>query len=195
MTPWPRATIAVPGTLTTAYLALRMCLGNDFTSVVVPFDRILDAVAAGHFEGQADRRRPGHPRGPAHLRSGRTSCWSPTWGSGGSSKPACRCPWAPTSFARTSARSHPRRATLLKASIEYGLDHRAGGPRLRPRLRPRPGPGRRGPIRGDVRQRLDVGFRPSRAAGGGGAFGPGPRRRRDSLARGAGVCRRLRTSP
>lgn len=46
-------TIAVPGTLTTAYLALRMCLGLDFRHVVVPFDRILDAVAAGQYEGQS----------------------------------------------------------------------------------------------------------------------------------------------
>jgi 1,4-dihydroxy-6-naphthoate synthase len=42
-------TIAVPGTLTTAYLALRLCLGRDFRHVVVPFDEILDAVAAGHW--------------------------------------------------------------------------------------------------------------------------------------------------
>jgi len=43
-------TIAVPGTLTTAYLALRLCLG-DFRYEVVPFDRILDAVATGEHEG------------------------------------------------------------------------------------------------------------------------------------------------
>src|SRR6185369_2775303 len=30
-------TIAVPGTLTTAFLTLRMCLGSDFQHVVVPF--------------------------------------------------------------------------------------------------------------------------------------------------------------
>ncbi len=45
-------TIAVPGTLTTAYLALRLCLGIDFKFVVVPFDQILDAVEAGTFGGQ-----------------------------------------------------------------------------------------------------------------------------------------------
>ena len=45
-------TIAVPGTLTTAYLVLRMCLGVDFDYAVVPFDRILDAVAAGGYEGR-----------------------------------------------------------------------------------------------------------------------------------------------
>ncbi len=47
------ATIAVPGTLTTAYLVLRMCLGPDFQHVVVPFDEILDVVAAGDYEGTA----------------------------------------------------------------------------------------------------------------------------------------------
>ena len=47
-----RATIAVPGMLTTAYLALRLCLGKEFHEVVVPFDRILDVVAAGEHEGQ-----------------------------------------------------------------------------------------------------------------------------------------------
>lgn len=44
--------IAVPGTLTTAYLALRMCLGIDFRHVVVPFDEILSATAAGEHQGQ-----------------------------------------------------------------------------------------------------------------------------------------------
>jgi len=46
-------TIAVPGTMTTAYLALRMCLGIDFRHVVVPFDQIIDAVEAGRFGDQA----------------------------------------------------------------------------------------------------------------------------------------------
>ncbi len=46
------AQIAVPGTLTTAYLALRMCLGKGFREVVVPFDQILDAVETGDFRGQ-----------------------------------------------------------------------------------------------------------------------------------------------
>ena len=45
-------TIAVPGTLTTAYLALRMCLGLDFDHVLVPFDQIIDVVVAGRYEGR-----------------------------------------------------------------------------------------------------------------------------------------------
>jgi len=42
--------IAVPGTMTTAYLALRLCLGNDFAYDVVPFDQILQAVESGKYE-------------------------------------------------------------------------------------------------------------------------------------------------
>ncbi len=45
-------TIAVPGTLTTAYLTLRLCLSRDFRHVVVPFDRIIDATLAGEWQGE-----------------------------------------------------------------------------------------------------------------------------------------------
>ena len=48
-----RKTIAIPGELTTAYLALRMCLATDFSHLVVPFDEILDVVAGGNYRGQA----------------------------------------------------------------------------------------------------------------------------------------------
>ena len=49
------ARIAVPGTLTTAFLALRLLLASGgsqipFTFEVLPFDQILDAVAAGSFD-------------------------------------------------------------------------------------------------------------------------------------------------
>ena len=42
--------IAVPGTLTTAYLALRLLLGVELAHEVVPFDQILGAVAAGKYD-------------------------------------------------------------------------------------------------------------------------------------------------
>jgi len=45
--------IAVPGLLTTAFLALRLCLGHEFPYVVVPFDEIIPAVQAGQYQGQA----------------------------------------------------------------------------------------------------------------------------------------------
>ncbi len=41
-----RTTIAVPGHMTTAYLTLRLCLG-DVETVVIPFDQIMDAVERG----------------------------------------------------------------------------------------------------------------------------------------------------
>ena len=43
-------TIAIPGTLTSAYLALRLFLGVDVDVRVVPFDRILDEVAEGRVD-------------------------------------------------------------------------------------------------------------------------------------------------
>jgi 1,4-dihydroxy-6-naphthoate synthase len=42
--------IAVPGTLTTAYLALRLLLAEGFAYEVVPFDEILGAVEKGRFD-------------------------------------------------------------------------------------------------------------------------------------------------
>jgi 1,4-dihydroxy-6-naphthoate synthase len=41
-----RVTIAIPGAMTTAYLALRLRLG-DVKTVVIPFDQIMDAVERG----------------------------------------------------------------------------------------------------------------------------------------------------
>jgi len=42
--------IAVPGTLTSAYLALRINLGGEFEYQVVPFDQILDVVRRGEVD-------------------------------------------------------------------------------------------------------------------------------------------------
>jgi 1,4-dihydroxy-6-naphthoate synthase len=44
------ARIAVPGTLTTAFLTLRLLLPGGFAHEVVPFDQILTAVAAGRYD-------------------------------------------------------------------------------------------------------------------------------------------------
>src|SRR5205823_9612666 len=41
--------IAVPGTLTTAFLSLRLLLPGGFTYEMVPFDQIIAAVAEGKF--------------------------------------------------------------------------------------------------------------------------------------------------
>jgi 1,4-dihydroxy-6-naphthoate synthase len=45
------ARIAVPGTLTTAFLALRLLLPGGFAYDVLPFDQILAAVAEGRYDG------------------------------------------------------------------------------------------------------------------------------------------------
>jgi 1,4-dihydroxy-6-naphthoate synthase len=48
---WLRGrTIAIPGKLTTAYLALQLCLGRDVPVAVMPFDQILPAVSAGQVD-------------------------------------------------------------------------------------------------------------------------------------------------
>lgn len=45
-------TIAVPGTLTTAFLSLNLWLGKDnFKYIVVPFDEMLDIVEKGEYNG------------------------------------------------------------------------------------------------------------------------------------------------
>lgn len=48
----PSKKIAVPGKLTSAFLSLRLCLGEDFDYVLVPFDEIIPAVVAGEYQGQ-----------------------------------------------------------------------------------------------------------------------------------------------
>lgn len=44
-----RTPIAVPGRLTSAFLALALYLDGEFPHEVVPFDRIMEEVEAGHF--------------------------------------------------------------------------------------------------------------------------------------------------
>ena len=45
-----RVKVAVPGTMTTAFLTLRLLLPGGFDYEVVPFDEIIGAVAAGRFD-------------------------------------------------------------------------------------------------------------------------------------------------
>lgn len=45
--------IAVPGRWTSAFLALRLFLGDEFPFVLVPFDKIQEAVLRGSYQGQA----------------------------------------------------------------------------------------------------------------------------------------------
>ncbi len=45
--------IAVPGKLTSAFLALRLFLDSEFSYTLVPFDEIIDAVVCGEWQGRA----------------------------------------------------------------------------------------------------------------------------------------------
>ena len=119
-----RATIAVPGTLTTAYLVLRMCLGNDFSEVVVPFDQILDAVAAGSYEGRPidaglviHEGQLTYAQQDLALVADMGQWWFDQTG-------------LPLPLGGNAIRRDLGRQTilevqqLLRASIQYGLDHR-----------------------------------------------------------------------
>jgi 1,4-dihydroxy-6-naphthoate synthase len=44
---WSDKTIAVPGRMTSAFLALQLFLGRDFKHIIVPFDQIFEAVQSG----------------------------------------------------------------------------------------------------------------------------------------------------
>jgi 1,4-dihydroxy-6-naphthoate synthase len=114
-----RCRVAVPGTLTTAFLALRLALG-DFAYVVVPFDRILDAVAAGEadagliiHEGQLTYQRQALYK-VADLGE---------WWFGETGLPL---PLGVNGVRKDLGRPLMSRvAQIVRASIDYGLAHRA----------------------------------------------------------------------
>lgn len=112
--------IAVPGTLTTAFLTLKLLLGDTFRHEVHPFDRILGVVAAGRcdagliiHEGQLTYGDQG-----LHLVVDLGRWWHDETGLPlplGAN--AIRKDLGPTAMQDVTA--------LLKQSIQYGLDHRA----------------------------------------------------------------------
>jgi 1,4-dihydroxy-6-naphthoate synthase len=113
------ARLAVPGTLTTAFLALRLLLPEGFTYEVMPFDKILNAVADGRFdagliihEGQLTFQNQG-----LHLVVDLGVWWQDKTGLplplGGN---VVRRDLGPTVIGQISR--------LLKESIRYALAHR-----------------------------------------------------------------------
>jgi len=115
-----QATIAVPGTLTSAFLALRLYLGRAFEHRVVPFDRILDVVAEGGadaglviHEGQLTFARQGlHPIVDLGV-------W---WGERTGGLPL---PLGGNAVRRDLGLPAMRELTrILRDSIDYGLTHR-----------------------------------------------------------------------
>jgi len=114
------ATIAVPGTLTTAFLTLKLLLGDDFTPVVMPFDKILGAVERGEVaagliihEGQLTYRNQG-----LDLVVDMGVWWQ--------EKTGLPLPLGGNVVRRDLGPDVIRRVSdLLKQSIRYALDHRS----------------------------------------------------------------------
>lgn len=112
--------IAVPGKMTSAYLAAQLYLGKEFRCVVVPFDEIFSAIRAGHadagliiHEGQVTYQRDGF-----HLVRDLGAWWKETTGLplplGGN-------------VVRKDIPPDVRHdlSEILRESIRYGLEHRA----------------------------------------------------------------------
>lgn len=118
-----RKTIAVPGTMTSAFLALQLWLGRpakEFNYVVVPFDRIFEAVRSGKVEVGLII----HEGQLTYQKEGLVVCedlgvW---WGSENGGLPL------PLGGNVIHKRFEPavrkKISDILSASIQYSLDHR-----------------------------------------------------------------------
>ena len=113
--------IAIPGTLTSAYLALRLYVGKEFPFVVVPFDRILDEVAAGHVDAGLVIHEGQLTFGAAGLRKiVDLGVW---WGATHDGLPL---PLGGNAVRKDlGAETMRTLTTMYKASIAYALSHRA----------------------------------------------------------------------
>ncbi len=111
--------VAIPGTMTTAFLALRLLLPDGVAYEVLPFDEILDAVEAGRFdagliihEGQLTFQNQG-----LHLVVDLGVWWQERTG--------LPLPLGGNVVRRDLGEKTIREISrLLKESIRYGLDHR-----------------------------------------------------------------------
>src|SRR5437660_3895499 len=111
--------IAVPGTMTTAFLALRLLLPEGFSYEVMPFDQIIPAVASGQFEagliiheGQLTFQNQG-----LHLVVDLGVWWQERTG--------LPLPLGGNVVRRDLGADTIRQISrLLKESIRYGLEHR-----------------------------------------------------------------------
>lgn len=118
---WLRGkTVAVPGKMTSAFLAAQLYLGEDFQHVVVPFDQIFEAVRSGSVdvgliihEGQLTYARDGF-----HLVRDLGSWWKEATGLplplGGN---VIRKDIPPEIRSELS--------DILRESIRFGLEHRS----------------------------------------------------------------------
>jgi 1,4-dihydroxy-6-naphthoate synthase len=119
----PRRRVAVPGALTSAFLQLQLAVGRIDEPVIVPFDRVLDVVEAGEVdaglvihEGQLTYARQGLE---CLLDLG--EWWHELTG-------GLPLPLGANAVRRDldEGDTMARLSRLLRASIAYGLEHRAG---------------------------------------------------------------------
>ncbi len=111
--------IAIPGTLTTAFLSLKLLLGDSFEYDVHPFDEILNVVEAGRVdagliihEGQLTYQNQG-----LHLIVDMGKWWMEETG--------LPLPLGANAIRKDLGQPAMNEVTaLLKKSIQYGLDHR-----------------------------------------------------------------------
>ncbi len=112
--------IAIPGLMTSAFLALSLFLGKEYDYVVVPFDQIMDKVHSGEVdagliihEGQLTHQAEG-----LHTVVDLGAWWKADTG--------LPLPLGVNAIRRDLSPDIQARASqALKASIVYGLEHRA----------------------------------------------------------------------
>lgn len=117
--------IAVPGKLTSAYLALRLYLKADFNCIEVPFDQIIPAVVAGQYVGQPiDAGLIIHE---GQLTYGEQQLQLVVdLGKWWKDRTGLPLPLGANVVRKNLGTETAREVQrLLKASIEYGLEHRA----------------------------------------------------------------------
>jgi 1,4-dihydroxy-6-naphthoate synthase len=118
----PGMRVAVPGRLTSAFLELQLAVGRIDQPLITPFDRILDAVAAG----EADAGLVIHEGQLTYARQGLRSVldlgewWHELTG--------LPLPLGANAVRRDldEGDTLPRLSRLLRDSIAYGLEHRQG---------------------------------------------------------------------
>jgi 1,4-dihydroxy-6-naphthoate synthase len=119
----PRLRVAVPGRLTSAFLQLQLAVGRIDDPLLTPFDRILDVVEAG----EADAGLVIHEGQLTYSRQGLRSVldlgewWDELTG-------GLPLPLGANAVRRDldEGDTLSRLSRLLRASIAYGLEHRAG---------------------------------------------------------------------
>jgi 1,4-dihydroxy-6-naphthoate synthase len=111
--------IAIPGEMTSAFLALNLFLGRKFDYVVTPFDRIMEAVHAGEVEAGLII----HEGQLTHQAEGlHTVVDLGAWWKGETGLPL---PLGVNAIRKDLPEDVQKRASrALKASIVYGLEHR-----------------------------------------------------------------------